>query len=782
MTREVRRNYLRQIENFYKTIRDAASGITDNHEKQKFLKTVYENFYKVYNPKGADKLGVVYTPNEIVRFMIDSTDWLLEKHFGKSLSDKGVDILDPATGTGTFIAELIDRINIHNLEYKYEHELHANEVAILPYYIANLNIEYTYQQRKGSYKEFKNICFVDTLDNIDALHYSGKQLMLGGISSENAKRIKDQNAKRISVIIGNPPYYANQANYNDFNKSREYPEIDRRIKDTFIKFSTARKTRSYDMYSRFYRWSMDRIDKNGILVFVTNNSFIDGRSYDGFRKCVEDEFNDVWIVDLKGDARTSGERRRQEGGNVFDDKIREGISIIFLIKDEQKNHCRIHYNAIGDYVKAIEKRDYLRVNRLNSLSFEHIYPDDNHNWINLSEENIKDEFNKFLPLFQKDKINGLFQLFGNSIKTNRDEWVYDFHFDNLVKKVEFFSNKYHACFEQPKNATQILDTEIKWSEGLKDKLEAGQKFKIEKQKIIHSYWRPFVKKYFYSEKVMNDRLTDNHYKAFGSSLLGENIAINLPDTSVTKPYSILATDTTADYHFLSDTKFVTLYFYEADGKKNENITNWGLEQFQTYYQSSNISKHDIFYYTYAVLHSPVYRKKYEQNLKREFPRLPFYDDFFQWRDWGKELMDLHINYETVEPYQLKEVGADSKPNKKAQQQSLLTGIVETVAEAFTVKPRTKLKADKANGIIEIDTKTQLTGVPPIAWEYKLGNRSALEWILDQYKEKKPQDATIAERFNTYKFEDYKEQVIDLLKRVCTVSVRTMEIINRMPKD
>ena len=333
MTREVRKNYLRQIENFYKTIRDAASGITDNHEKQKFLKTVYENFYKVYNPKGADKLGVVYTPNEIVRFMIDSTDWLLEKHFGKSLSDKGVDILDPATGTGTFVAELIDRINIHNLEYKYENELHANEVAILPYYIANLNIEYTYQQRKGTYKEFKNICFVDTLDNTDALAYSGQQPLLGGISSENAKRIKDQNAKRISVIIGNPPYNANQANFNDFNKNREYNEIDKRIKDTYVKYSTAQKTKVYDMYARFFRWSMDRLDKDGIIAFVTNRSFIDSRTFDGFRKVVEDEFDYVYIVDTRSDVRANP-KIAGTTHNIFG--IQTGVAIMFLVKVEKE--------------------------------------------------------------------------------------------------------------------------------------------------------------------------------------------------------------------------------------------------------------------------------------------------------------------------------------------------------------------------------------------------------------------------------------------------------------
>ena len=333
MTREVRRNYLSRIEYFYKTIRDAASGITDNHEKQKFLKTVYENFYKVYNPKGADKLGVVYTPNEIVRFMIDASDWLLDKHFNKTLSDRGVDILDPATGTGTFIAELIDRINIHDLEYKYEHELHANEVAILPYYIANLNIEYTYQQRKGAYKEFRNICFVDTLDNTDALAYSGQQPLLGGISSENAKRIKNQNAKRISVIIGNPPYNANQANFNDFNKNRDYKEIDKRIKDTYVRYSTAQKTKVYDMYARFYRWSMDRLDKNGILAFVTNRSFIDSRTFDGFRKVIEDDFDYVYIVDLRSDVRANP-KIAGTTHNVFG--IQTGVAIMFLVKVEDK--------------------------------------------------------------------------------------------------------------------------------------------------------------------------------------------------------------------------------------------------------------------------------------------------------------------------------------------------------------------------------------------------------------------------------------------------------------
>lgn len=329
MTRAVRQNYLNNIRSYYETIRDAAAGIADHHEKQKFLKTIYENFYKVYNPKGADRLGVVYTPNEIVRFMIESTDYLLEKHFNRTLADRCVEILDPATGTGTFVAELIEHIPTQYLTHKYEQEIHANEVAILPYYIANLNIEYTYQQKMNRYAEFKNICFVDTLDNTDALDYQHKQHLMFGISSENAERIKKQNERKISVIIGNPPYNANQASFNDFNRNRDYKEIDQRIKGTFVKNSTAQKTKVYDMYARFYRWAMDRIDENGVIAFVTNRSFIDSRTFDGFRKSIEDDFDFAYIVDTRSDVRANP-KIAGTTHNVFG--IQTGVAVMFLVK------------------------------------------------------------------------------------------------------------------------------------------------------------------------------------------------------------------------------------------------------------------------------------------------------------------------------------------------------------------------------------------------------------------------------------------------------------------
>ncbi len=428
MDYSVRQTHLQSIRSYYDAIRNASSQLADHHEKQNFLKQIYENFYKVYNPKGADRLGVVYTPNEIVRFMIESTDWLLDKHFGKSLGSKGVEILDPATGTGTFVAELIEYINPHELKYKYLNEIHANEVAILPYYIANLNIEYTYQQKMNDYQMFENICFVDTLDNIEALDYRHKQLHMFGISSENAKRIQNQNKRKISVIIGNPPYRANQRNFNDFNANRDYKEIDERIKDTFVKVSTAQKNKSYDMYSRFYRWSMDRVSKNGIICFVSNNSFIDADSHDGFRKCAEKDFNEIWLINLKGDARTRGERRKKEGGNIFNDKIREGIAIYFLIKNEEKTGCKINYYEITDYAKAFEKIDFLRSNKFTDLNFEKIIPDKDSNWLNLPEDN---DYSTLMAL--ADERNKVFDFNYIGVSTNRDEWVYDSNEQNLTR-------------------------------------------------------------------------------------------------------------------------------------------------------------------------------------------------------------------------------------------------------------------------------------------------------------------------------------------------------------
>jgi predicted helicase len=805
-TYEERRNLLHSIEHYYEAINATAAGITDHHEKQKFLKVLYENFYKVYNPKAADRLGVVYTPNEIVQFMVQSTDHLLHKHFGKTLADKNVEILDPATGTGTFICEIIENaIPKHQLEYKFKNEIHANEVAILPYYIANLNIEYTFKQKMQYYAGFPNLCFVDTLDNTEALSRGGKQHDLFRISSENSERIKRQNNKKISVVIGNPPYNANQANFNDFNKNREYPIIDKGIKGSFVKNSTAtNKANLYDMYIRFYRWAMDRIDLNGIICFITNNSFINNRAFDGFRKSIQEEYAYAYVIDMGGNIRELSGKDGiwlNEEHTIFGVSAAVGIAMMFLVKkmSSEKELCRINYVHPCD-IRATrnEKIEWLKTYSFDKIAFDHIIPDKNSNWINLSDN----DFESLTSLIDKDvksgkNENAVFRTFSLGIASHRDEWVYEFSKEVLIKKISFFCDVYtNTVFniDYPNKKT------IAWDRELDNYRRRHIEKKLEKDKIRKAMFRPFVSKFHYFDRHFNGM-----FYQWGNliSKNQENCFISVNKENNTKGLFCLATNRIIDLHATGDSQCLPLYHFDEKGGRIINITDWGLSQFRERYEGDRdkvfsderervdfytksdafkITKEDIFHYTYAVLHNPVYRKKYELNLKREFPRLPFYKNFRQWAAWGKALMDLHINYETVKPCALEQHNYEVKAEAKRQKE--IFSKVEEPEEMFVRLPKVKvkLKADKAVGVIEIDELTFLTGVPPEAWEYKLGNRSALEWVLDQYKEKKPSDPTIAEKFNTYRFADYKTHVIDLLMRVCNVSVETMKIVKQMEKE
>ncbi|MGB3655356.1 MAG: type ISP restriction/modification enzyme, partial [Rivularia sp. (in: cyanobacteria)] len=743
----VKRNTLCTIERYYGVIRRTAANIYNHHEKQKFLKALYENFYQAYNPKAADRLGIVYTPNEIVRFMVESVDYLTHKHFGKFLADKNVEILDPATGTGTFVTELIEYLPKDSLEYKYKHEIHCNEVAILPYYTANLNIEYTYKQKMGVYEEFDNICFVDTLEHTS---FEGKQLDLFAMSVENTERIKRQNESTISVIIGNPPYNAKQENFNDDNANRAYPEVDKRIKQTYVKQGTAQnQIVLYDMYVRFMRWASDRLSQNGILALITNSSFIDARTFDGFRKVVSQEFSDIYIIDLGGNIRTG-----DKSGSVFG--IQLGTAISFMVKKQEntKVPCRIFYKKL-EQDSGEMKLDFLAKSSLDEISFEHIHPDNKNNWINLSHN----DFDSLIPVIDKQVKAGkaqeaIFKLFSRGVSTQRDEWVYNFSKEELENRMKFFVDVY----ERKRRTSEELGFDIKWDRELKKYLERNISKTFDESSIVKSIYRPFTQKYLYFDKHFNGmtyqlpQIFPNSYYAADN----KTITISFGQRG---NFSVLATSNipNLDIYLPNTTQCLPLYRYD-EGNRIDNITDWGLEQFQNHYKDTSITKEDIFHYTYAVLHNPKYRQKYELNLKREFPRLPFYDDFFQWVNWGMLLMDLHINYEIVAPYQLKRIDIPLENE---------------------VSPKVKLKADKTKGTIILDEVTTLEGVPKEAWKYCLGNRSALQWILDQYKEKKIKDATIAAKFNNYRFADYKEQAIDLLQRVCTVSVKTVEIIKEM---
>jgi predicted helicase len=784
-TGTIRKTALSCVQHYYQAINAAAAGIADHHEKQKFLKVIYETFYKSYNPKAADRLGVVYTPNELVHFMIKSTDYLLHKHFNKFLEDKNVEILDPATGTGTFICDIIDYIRKDKLEYKYKNELHANEIAILPYYISNLNIEFTYTQKMGQYSEFNKLCFVDTLDNM-GFNFTGKQTSLfTPFSEENSLRILKQNSRKISVVIGNPPYNANQLNENENNKNREYPEIDKRIKETFIKYSTAQKTKVYDMYARFYRWAFDRLQDNGIVAFVTNRSFIDSRTFDGFRKVIQTEFDFAYIIDTKSDVRANP-KIAGTTHNIFG--IQTGVAVMFLVKksDREKNaQCNIQYFTLSDDWRKEEKLQWFTGNQLNNIPFTHIQPDKNNNWINLADN----DFETLLPLVNKlvkagHSKKAIFQLFSNGIVTARDEWTYDFSKQNLSDKVRYFCDFYsseQSRWQRSDKKTPINDfvkRKIKFGSEIENHLVNGSTLIYDEQNIIESEYRPFISKNCYFDKIITHRIYQNK-DIFGFRSLYDNKVVCFSGIASTKPFSALITTRIFSYDFIEKTQCLPLYRFDQNGNRTDNITDWGLNQFTKHYKTKKITKEDIFNYVYAVLHNPIYKNKYELNLKREFPRIPFYDDFNKWAAWGKALMVLHINYETTALYPLKRVDIDEvfKQDGTNTSPTLLAEPVSLYKAQSRLK--VKLKANKPAGIIELDEQTILTGVPAIAWEYKLGNRSALEWILDQYKEKKHTDPTITEKFNTYRFADYKEQIIDLLMRVCMVSVETTKIINEM---
>ena len=775
-TGDVRRQAIDRLHTYYGAIGRAADEIADYAEKQQFLKAIYEDFYKSYNPAAADRLGVVYTPNEVVDFIIRGADHLLQKHFGRSLGDKNVQILDPATGTGTFVTNLISYLAgsgeadaLERLERKYRHEIHANEVAILPYYIANLNIEYTYKEKTGRYLEFPNLCFVDTLDNMDWQGATGGAVArqgsfnLGGVSTENWMRVQLQNEKTISVIIGNPPYNANQQNENDNNKNRTYPDIDQRISDTYIASSGAQKTKQYDMYKRFIRWASDRLADDGIIAFITNRAYIDTRQDDGFRQVAAEEFTDIYLLDLGSDVR----RNPKISGtthNVFG--IQTGVAIGFLVRDKSKlGECSIHYAGREDAELARDKLSYLRGAKFDEISFVDITPDRKNNWLNQSSS----DFDSLLPLANREtkfaknaiEVQAIFGLHSMGVSTNRDDWVYDFDVRNLREKALFFADTYNESLD---NDNQPFDSAIKWSASIRDHFRRGRRIVYSEANRIRLVYRPFVVKNYFADYAMSDRLTGNHYDMFGADLLQSNKVINFCVKG--EHFYTLATDRPTDLHFTGDTQCLPLYRYTDNGERVSNITEWGIrlinehykkewgEDFEAIYPSGITAEH-IFAYTYAVLHDPVYRHKYAIDLLREFPRLPLYHDFDIWAKMGQELLDLHIGFESAEPYPLQRIvqPGDAK--------------------------RVILKPDKERGSIVLDDKTTLTGVPPDAWRYQLGSRSALEWVLDQYKEKKPRDPTIAEKFNTYRFADYKERVIDLLKLVCTVSVRTMEIVDGM---
>lgn len=781
-------------------------------DKQDILKTFYSDFYKALNSKKADVQGIEYTPIQIVKFMVDASEQLLYKHFNKKLSSRDVNILDPCSGTGIFMAEIINRINLKDLEYKYKNELFSNEIDIMPYYISNLNIENAYFERTNSYEIFENICFLDTLEFQTKL---GNNALFGmeEFSEGNVKRAVRQYEKKINLIIGNPPYNANQKSENDNNKNKVYIDLDKRIKDTYVNLSSAQKTKQYDMYKRFIRWASDRIksEDDGIIAFITNNAYLDSRQDDGFRKSVQKEFDYIYIIDLKGNAR---KRNKSEGGNVFN--IQTGVAIMFLIKkgrhcedlkkseaiqkvdchasvedrnDSEENSARndeilyqkkanIKYYNIGDFLSGDKKLMSLQQD-ISFFDFEDIIPDNKGQWLNQTNN----DFYEHTALIDKNVKNqkvgkaieqkAIFKLFSLGIATNRDDWAYDFNKGQLEKKIKYFLkiyNKERISFRGidylDENKNDNLDYSIKWSRDLKKDLASNKEYKFNKSNIRKCLYRPFV----YSNLYFNDGIVDvkGINDKFFKNENSENLCLTF-STQDSFKFVNLVTDRLSDLHTtLYGTINAPLYVYE-NGEKKLNITDYAIKKFQKKYKDKATAE-NIFAYCHAVLSSPKYQKEYEENLKIDYPRIPLYKNFDRFVELGKRLIKLQTEFENFdcrnEEIQLK-IEKDFK----------------YMPEDFSM-----IKLNKEKGIIIFDGKNRIENIPKKAFDYKIGTRSALDWIIDYYKPKKlnPQKelhhkTLIENGLNSYDYKNIREYLFELIPKVIEISVETVDIFKELEK-
>ena len=628
----------------YSDIEVIAESITGTGERQEFLKRLYETFYERYDPKKADRDGIVYTPTEVVEFIVKSTDHLLRKNFARSLSDEEVVILDPFAGTGTFIVHMLEQISMERLEKKYTDEIHANEISILPYYIAALNIENTYRERTGRYREFGNICWMDTFES-GTKNYEKMTEYMG---YENVRRIAEQQKRRINVIVGNPPYSAHQHDYNEENQNLSYPHIDARIKETYAgKTNVTNINTLYDSYIRAFRWASDRIAESGIVAFVTNGGFLRSDAAAGIRAYMHEEFTDVWCLDLRGNGRITG-----DGRNIFEypgqnsGGTRTPIVIIILVKNPTRATHTIHYSSLDDrYYSGKDKRK--RVKELGSIqgikNWQTIEPDKNNDWLDQRD----DAFTEYLPMGSKKaksgKGNAVFRIYSGGVVTARDVWIYNSSKRGLSKNMR---RHIAYCNKQDLNHPKIDPRQAKWANELSDSLaRQGSKPIFEKGLIRTALYRPFFKQYIYFEKKT---FINNPYKIplFFPKAQSENLVICIP-YRFSGNFSTLITDITPDFHIIAANQCFPLYTYERQGKKTiqkENITDCTLKEYRTHYRNGKISKIDIFYYVYGLLHHPGYRKKYANNLSRELPHVPMAPDFWAFSKAGKALADLHLGY------------------------------------------------------------------------------------------------------------------------------------------
>ncbi|MFN6861143.1 DEAD/DEAH box helicase [Enterococcus hirae] len=741
------------LEPLYESVRMRAEGIEKAEDKQKIIVTLYDKFFKTAFKATTERLGIVFTPIEVVDFIVHSVDDVLKQHFGKSLASEGVHVLDPFTGTGTFIVRTLTylkeqmdagEISLADITRKFMKELHANEIVLLSYYIAAINIESTFDEINGDeegYVPFEGIVLTDTFETTETVDTLDDEYF-----GTNDERLKRQQEVPITAIIGNPPYSAKQTSVNDNNANLKYPRLDLRLAETYVSNSTAtNKNNLYDSYIRAFRWASDQIEDNGVIGFVSGAGFIDGNTADGMRKSFYEEFNHLYIFNLRGDQRTQGETSRKEGGKIFGSGSRTPIAISILVKDGSDNH-EVYYHDIGDYLTRDDKLSILRDKEsILNIDWQNIVPDKNNDWINQRDENYMS-----YPALADEK-NSIFLDRGIGYSSSRDSWVVGFSKDNITYNTRRLTAEFNSQVENVSEQSKLLmdPTKINWSDDLLKRWSKREKIDYNQSDFRYIQYRPFTKKWVNNLRPLIKRPSFWN-KAFGETNIEKNIFLNIGSG---ERYSSLISKEISDYQLLFNTKSIPLYSFDdnslLDGKIINIKQNW-LDLFD--------NDIDALGYVYAVLHSSEYRKNYANDLQKALPRIPLLKNKEKYVEIGRKLSDLHLNYEDQPSWYGVEVDISKPDYRVKKMKHPKKGVLDTIIynESITIK-----------------------NIPEKAYDYVVNGRPAIEWIIDQYQVKTDKKSSITDDPN--EFSDDPKYILNLLLSVITVSMRTLELIDELPE-
>ncbi len=793
---------IEKLKKFYSSIQTKIKQVKTTEERQKVIKDLYENFFQIAFKQTSDKLGIVYTPIEIVDFIIYSVSDILEKEFNKKITNENINIIDPFTGTGTFITRLLQSglIKPEDLKRKYNKELFANEIVLLAYYIASVNIENIYHSllpENSDYETFNGMCLTDTfqlyedmmLEKENEVTFLKDDKANKQVIKENSERIKKQKESPITIVISNPPYSVGQKSANDNNQNQHYLKLEKKIAETYVKNSTAQKSKMYDSYIKAFRWASDRLDKNtgGIIGFITNSGWLDASSADGFRYCLENEFSSIYIFDLKGAIRgKSGELAKKEGQNVFN--IMAGVAITILVKKPNNTQkAKIYYYSIGNYLKRKDKlkiiKDYKSILNKN-IQWQEITPNEHNDWLN-QRSTLFDTLIAIEPEKKYDiNSQSFFINYSCGIVTARDNWVYNFSKNQLEKNINTTINYYNQQRnEVVHNKNELIRDKTKgnWSRDWDNYLKKNIEIKEDKNLYYISLYRPFCKQNVY----FADELNQERYQmpSIFPNNKSENLCICIPSINNRKKFFCLLTKNITDLGLNTDgTQCFPLYYYEKvenqqlilfdkneeEYERKDAISDFILERAKDNY-GPNVTKEDIFYYVYGILHSPIYREKFQIDLKKMLPRIPLIaepKDFWKFSKAGRELAELHLNYEDIPANEDCEVIGRESNN--------------FIVEKMQFGKNNNKEKDITTIIYNHDI--QIKNIPEKAYDYIINGKSAIEWIIDRYQIKIDKESGITNNPNDWAIEQNKPSyILDLLLSVIELSIKTLDIIENLPE-